>query len=35
MPKTTAMQKRKKIQRRQQDRIKQDIQTINIVKPNS
>lgn len=33
MPKTTAMKKRKRIQRRQQDRIKQDIQTINIIKP--
>ena len=33
MPKTTAMQKRKKLQRRQQDRIQKDIQTINIIKP--
>ena len=33
MPKTTTMQKRKKLQRRQQDRIQKDIQTINIIKP--
>jgi hypothetical protein len=33
MPKTTATQKRKRIQRRQQERIKKDIQTINIIKP--
>lgn len=33
MPKTTSAQKRKKLQRRQQDRIKKDIQTINIIKP--
>lgn len=35
MPKTTAMKKRKRIQRRQQERIKKDIETINIVKPNT
>lgn len=36
MPKNSSTaQKRKKIQRRQQERIKKDIQTINIVKPNS
>lgn len=33
MPKGTSSQKRKKLQRRQQDRIKQDIKTINIVDP--
>lgn len=34
MPKAmSSIKKRKKLQRRQQDRIKQDIQTINIIKP--
>lgn len=34
MPKgSTSMQKRKKIQRRQQDRIQKDIQTLNIIDP--